>query len=143
MAAPWSRRFYDTGFEEEAGRSSLGWCFVPIIPGLPVAHSVRECRGAGRASVFISSDITFKMVEYFRHWGNVERSIVLRDYYRFLIPFPVFSCVYPNHKRRLLRPESSLAAGPASLRWDRRYYNRPPGNQSSIQNRLGPIELCS
>jgi hypothetical protein len=28
------------------------------------------------------------------------------DYYRFLIPFPVLSAVYPDHRRRLLRPES-------------------------------------
>ena len=32
--------------------------------------------------------------------------MVLRDYYRFLIPFPVLAAVYPDHKRRLRRPES-------------------------------------
>jgi hypothetical protein len=47
------------------------------------------------------------MVEYFRRWVDVERSRVLRDYYRFLIPFPVFAVVYPDHKRLLLRPESA------------------------------------
>ena len=50
--------------------------------------------------------ITFEMVEYFRQWDTVERSIVLRDYYHFLIPFPVFAAVYPDHKRRLPRRES-------------------------------------
>jgi len=35
-----------------------------------------------------SGDINFKMVDYFRHWGKVERSIVLREYYRFSNPFP-------------------------------------------------------
>ena len=58
------------------------------------------------------------MVEYFRHWGHVERSIVLRDYYRFLIPFPVLSAVYPDHKRRLLRPESPWPQVLRPLRWD-------------------------
>ena len=36
----------------------------------------------------------------------MARSIVLREYYRFLIPFPVLAAVYPDHKRRLPRPES-------------------------------------
>ncbi len=83
----------------------VGWCFVPIILVCPLLIPSANV-GLRAASAFASGDITFKMVEYFRHWGNVERSIVLRDYYRFLIPFPVFSAVYPDHKRRLLRPES-------------------------------------
>ena len=83
----------------------VGWCFVPIILVCPLLIPSANV-GLRAASAFASGDITFKMVEYFRHWGNVERSIVLRDYYRFLIPFPVFSVVYPDHKRRLLRPES-------------------------------------
>jgi hypothetical protein len=82
-----------------------GWCFVPMIlacPGLiPSANA-----GLRAASAFASVDITFRMVDYFRLWGRVERGIVLRDYYRFLIPFPVLSAVYPDHLRRLPRPES-------------------------------------
>src|SRR6516225_1495237 len=83
----------------------VGWCFVPIILVCPLLIPSANV-GLRAASVFALCDTTSKMVEYFRHWGNVERSIVLRDYYRFLIPFPVFSSVYPDHKRRLLRPES-------------------------------------
>jgi MBOAT, membrane-bound O-acyltransferase family len=83
----------------------VGWCFVPIILVCPLLIPSANV-GLRAASAFASGDITFKMVEYFRQWGNVERSIVLRDYYRFLIPFPVLSAVYPDHKRRLLRPES-------------------------------------
>jgi hypothetical protein len=83
----------------------VGWCFVPIVLVctfvIPSAHV-----GLRAASAFAAGDIIFKMAEYFRHWGNLERSIVLRGYYRFLIPFPVLSVVYPDHKRRLLRPES-------------------------------------
>ena len=104
MAAPWSRRFCDTGFEVESALSSAGAsCRSSWFAR---CSSRPRMSGLRAASAFVSGDITFKMVEYFRHWGNVERSIVLRDYYRFLIPFPVFSAVYPDHKRRLLRPES-------------------------------------
>jgi hypothetical protein len=82
-----------------------GWCFVPIILVCPLlipsAHVALRA-----ASAFASGDIIFKMVDYFRNWGKVERSMVLRDYYRFLIPFPVLSAVYPDHKRRLLHRES-------------------------------------
>ncbi len=83
----------------------VGWCSVPIVLVCPLLIPSANV-GLRAASAFVSGDITFKMVESFRHWGNVERSIVLRDYYRFLIPFPVFSVVYPDHKQRLLRPES-------------------------------------
>ena len=83
----------------------VGWCFVPIILACPLLIPSANV-GLRAASAFASGDITFKMVDYFRHWGHVDRSIVLREYYRFLIPFPVLSAVYPDHKRRLLRPES-------------------------------------
>jgi hypothetical protein len=85
----------------------VGWCFVPIILVCPLLIPSANV-GLRAASAFASGDITFKMVEYFRHWDHVKRSMVLRDYYRFLIPFPVFSAVYPDHKRRLLHPESPL-----------------------------------
>jgi hypothetical protein len=89
------------------GRASIivGWCFVPIVLActllIPSANS-----GLRAAFSVASADISFKLVEYFRHLGNQDRGMVLREYYRFLIPFPVFSAVYPDHKRRLVRPES-------------------------------------
>ena len=82
-----------------------GWCFVPIVLVCPLIIPSANV-GLRAASAFASGDVTFKLVEYFRHCGNVERGIVLREYYRFLIPFPVLSAVYPDHKRRLLHPES-------------------------------------
>ncbi len=82
-----------------------GWCFVPVILACPWLIPSANM-GLRAVSAFASGDISFKMVDYFRQWGHVERSLVLREYYRFLIPFPVFSAVYPDHKRRLLRPES-------------------------------------
>jgi hypothetical protein len=81
-----------------------GWCFVPIILVCPLLIPSANVR-LRAAAAFASGDITFKMVAYFRHWGDVEWGIVLREYYRFLIPFPVLSVIYPDHKRRLLRPE--------------------------------------
>jgi hypothetical protein len=83
----------------------VGWCFVPIILACPLLIPSANV-GLRAASAFASGDITFKMVESFRHWGNAGRGMGLRDYYRFLIPFPVLSAVYPDHKRRLPRPES-------------------------------------
>jgi hypothetical protein len=83
----------------------VGWCIVPIILVCPLLIPSANV-GLRAASAFASGDITFKMVDYFRHWRHVERSVALRDYYRFLIPFPILSAVWPDHKRRLLRPES-------------------------------------
>jgi hypothetical protein len=83
----------------------VGWCFVPIIMACPLLIPTANV-GLRAASAFASGDILFKMVDYFRHWDHVERGVVLREYYRFLVPFPALSAVYPDHKRRLLHPES-------------------------------------
>ena len=83
----------------------VGWSFVPIVLACPLLIPSANV-GLRAASAFASGDITFKLVEYARHWGHVDRRMVLREYYRFLVPFPVLSAVYPDHKRRLLRPES-------------------------------------
>ncbi|HEX8199586.1 MAG TPA: MBOAT family O-acyltransferase [Isosphaeraceae bacterium] len=83
----------------------VGWCFVPLILACPLLIPSANA-GLRAASAFASGDITFKMLEYFRHWGHGDRRVVLREYYRFLIPFPVLSAVYPDHKRRLLRREN-------------------------------------
>jgi hypothetical protein len=82
-----------------------GWCFVPIILACPLLIPSANV-GLRAASAFVSTDIAAKVAEYFRRWSLVERARVLRDYYHFLVPFPVFSIVYPDHKRRLLGPES-------------------------------------
>jgi hypothetical protein len=83
----------------------VGWCFVPIILACPLLIPSANV-GLWAASAFLSGEITFKVVESFRHWAHGERSLVLRDYYRFLIPFPVLAAVHPDYKRRLRRPES-------------------------------------
>jgi MBOAT, membrane-bound O-acyltransferase family len=83
----------------------VGWCLLPIILVCPLLIPSANV-GLRAASAFASGEITFKLVEYFRHCRNGERRMGLRDYYGFLIPFPVLSAVYPDQKRRLLRPES-------------------------------------
>ncbi len=83
----------------------VSWCFVPVILLCPVLIPSLNV-GLRAAAAFASGEIAFKMVEFFRRWNAVEGSVVLRAYYRFLIPFPVLAVVYPDHKRRLPRPES-------------------------------------
>ena len=77
---------------------------MPIILACPLLIPSANV-GLRTVSVLASADIFFKVVDYFRHQGRAGRSISLREYYRFLIPFPVFSAVYPDHKRRLRRPD--------------------------------------
>src|SRR4051812_33648057 len=86
-----------------AGKFVVG-SVVPIILACPLLIPSANV-GLRTLSVLASVDIVFKMIDYFRHQGGVGRRILLREYYRFLIPFPVFSAVYPDHKRRLLRPD--------------------------------------
>jgi hypothetical protein len=83
----------------------VGGSVVPIILLCPLLIPSASV-GLRAASAFVSGDIIFKVVDYFRHWELVDRKMVLREYYRSLIPFPVLSTVYPDHKRRLLRPEN-------------------------------------
>jgi hypothetical protein len=81
------------------------WCLLPVIlgcPGLIPSSSV----GLRAISAVISTDIAFKMVDYFRRWDRFDPSTVLRNYYGLLIPFPTFAVVYPDQRRRLRRRES-------------------------------------
>jgi hypothetical protein len=83
----------------------VGWCCVPIVLACPLLIPPANV-GLRAASAFVSGDIAFKMVDYLRQWSRVDPSRRLRDYYGFLIPLPVLSTVYPDHKRRLRRRES-------------------------------------
>jgi hypothetical protein len=85
-----------------AGKFVTG-SLVPIILACPLLIPSANV-GLRTLSVLASVDIVFKMVDSIRHQRRVGRSISLREYSRFLIPFPVFSAVYPDHKRRLRRP---------------------------------------
>jgi hypothetical protein len=87
------------------GGALVGWCLVPVVLACPLLIPPASV-GLRAASAFVSGDITFKMVESFRHWRHGERAPGLRGYYRFLVPFPVLAAVYPDHRRRLLCPEN-------------------------------------
>jgi hypothetical protein len=78
----------------------LAWCFAPLVLACPVIIPAEHVM-LRALSAFVSGDIGFKMVDYFRQWGEIDPRIVLREYYRFLVPFPVLSTAYPDHKRRL------------------------------------------
>lgn len=90
------------------GRAGVfaGWCFVAIIVACPLLIPSASV-GLRAASAFVSGDIFFRIVDLFRQWAGAGPSIALRDYCIFLIPFPVLSIVYPDHKRRLKRPDLS------------------------------------
>jgi hypothetical protein len=80
------------------------WGFLPALLGCLLIIP-RENVGLRAAAAFASGDLAFKMVDFFRHRGRSGPGSPLRAYYHFLIPFPVFSVAYPDHKRRLTRPD--------------------------------------
>jgi hypothetical protein len=84
------------------GRSSgvLSWCFVPIVLVCPLLVPSANV-GLRAASAFVSGDIAFRMVDLFRQWEILTQRGAMREYFRFLVPFPVLSVVYPDHKLRL------------------------------------------
>jgi hypothetical protein len=55
------------------------------------------------AAACVSGDLALKMVDFSRHRGRDGPA--LGEYVRFLVPFPVFAVVYPDHRRRLARPD--------------------------------------
>src|SRR4051812_20629458 len=80
------------------------WCLVPAVLACPLLIPSASV-GLRAASATISGDIAFKIVDYFRRWDRLDRRTILRNYYGLLVPFPVFAVVYPDHRRRLRRPE--------------------------------------
>lgn len=81
------------------------WCLVPAVLACPFLIPSASA-GLRAASATISGDIAFKIVDYFRRWDRLGRGAILRNYYALLVPFPAFAVVYPDHRRRLRRPES-------------------------------------
>jgi hypothetical protein len=75
---------------------------VPVVLACPLLIP-SEHVGLRAAAAWASGDLAFKMVDFFRHRGRDGPA--LRDYVRFLVPFPVFAVVYPDHRRRLARPD--------------------------------------
>jgi hypothetical protein len=83
---------------------SAGWCSAAGALACPLLIPA-DLVMFRAASAFVSTDLAFKMVDFLRHHGREWDGAVARKYCRFLIPFPVLSVVYPNHKRRQARPD--------------------------------------
>jgi hypothetical protein len=98
--APWLHRRKREG----AGRLP-GWALVAIVSVCPLIIPSTH-KGLRALSAVISCDLAFKMVESFRHWQGESQCLGPRDYYPFLIPFPIFAAVFPDHRRRIMRSRS-------------------------------------
>lgn len=81
-----------------------GWCSATGCLASPLLIPA-DLVGLRAAAVFVSAELVFKVVDFLRHQGRGWDSHASREYCRFLIPFPILAVVYPNHKRRLLRPD--------------------------------------
>ncbi|MDB5350681.1 MAG: acyl-CoA cholesterol acyltransferase [Planctomycetota bacterium] len=85
-------------------RNPAGWCAAVGALACPLLIPA-DLVVFRAASAFVSTDVVFKMVDFLRHHRREWDGLVAREYCRFLIPFPVLSIVYPDHKRRLARPD--------------------------------------
>jgi MBOAT, membrane-bound O-acyltransferase family len=83
------------------GRSA-SWCLVPVVLACPLLIPSEDV-ALRAAAACVSGDLAFKMVDFFRQ--RRRDGPALREYVRFLVPCPVFAVVYPDHRRRLSRPD--------------------------------------
>ena len=83
------------------GRAA-SWCLVPVVLACPLLIPSEDV-ALRAAAAWVSGDLAFKMVDFCRH--RRRDGPVLREYVRFLVPFPVFAVVYPDHRRRLAQPD--------------------------------------
>lgn len=67
------------------------------------------CVGLRAGLAFLAANFAFKIADFLRQFGPVRGRARVGDYARFLIPFPLLVVVYPDHRRRLARPDGSLA----------------------------------
>jgi hypothetical protein len=81
-----------------------GWCSATGCLACPLLIPADRV-GLRAAAVFVSVELVFKMVDFLRHRGRGWDGDAAREYCRFLLPFPVLAVVYPDHKRRLARPD--------------------------------------
>lgn len=81
-----------------------GWCCAPGLLACPLLIPPHRV-GLRAAAVFIAADFSFKAVDFSRHRGHPGPTAGLREYLRFLAPFPLLSVVYPDQRRRLAHRE--------------------------------------
>ena len=91
-------------------RSSLGVAAisfsVPAVLACPLLIPADKIVYRAVSALF-STDLMFRMVDYFRHQRRVEHGVGFRDYLCFLIPFPILLVVLADHRRRLLQGGSA------------------------------------
>jgi MBOAT, membrane-bound O-acyltransferase family len=81
-----------------------GWCSATGCLACPLLIPA-DLVGLRAAAVFVSAELVFKMVDFLRHRGGGWNGHAAREYCRLLIPFPILAVVYPDHRRRLARPD--------------------------------------
>ena len=84
----------------KTAQPSIGWLFAPAI-WMSVLLIPADRIGLRALAAFLVNEVALKVVDYFRR----ERTGGLREYFWFLIPFPTLAVVFPDHKRRLARPD--------------------------------------
>ncbi len=82
-----------------------GWGFVATTFACPLLIPAASS-GLRAGAAFFSADVMFKLVDIFRRRSRSGWDATLRQNLWFLVPFPAFSAVDPDHKRRLRRPEN-------------------------------------
>lgn len=81
-----------------------GWCAAAGCFACPLLIPA-DLVGLRAAAVLVSVELVFKTVDFLRHRNRGRDAPVAREYCRLLVPFPVLAVAYPDHKRRLVRPD--------------------------------------
>ena len=85
-----------------------GWCSATGCLACPLLIPADRV-GLRAAAVFVSAELVLKMVDSLRHRSGGWDGHAAREYCRSLIPFPLLAVVYPDHTRRLVRPDRPWA----------------------------------
>jgi hypothetical protein len=83
-----------------SARRWMGWALLPAIEAC-ILLIPPERVGFRAGAAYLVNEVAFKVVD----WFGRERRPGLREYFRFLIPFPTLAVVFPYHKRRLAMPD--------------------------------------
>ncbi len=81
---------------------AVSWWFLPLVLVCPLLIPSENLK-LRALTACVAGDLGFKMVDFFRHRGR--HGLGFGEYIRFLVPFPVFAVVYPDHRRRLATPD--------------------------------------
>lgn len=102
LAVPLVNRSSGGRFHTMAAWSSAAGCIAcPLL--IPV-----KSVGCRAAAVFVSAELVFKIVDFIQHRQDRHGGWGAREYCHFIVPFPILAVVYPDHKRRLARPDRPL-----------------------------------